>query len=182
MKITKTSIIDCYELEPRVFEDQRGYFFESFNQKRFAELTGLMVNFVQDNQSFSFKGVLRGLHYQKGESAQAKLVRVLQGKVLDVAVDIRKDSPTYGNVFKTILSAENHRQLFIPRGCAHGFVTLSDTATFFYQCDNYYDPKAEAGIIYNDPKLNIDWEITDSELIISEKDQILPQFKDLVIH
>jgi dTDP-4-dehydrorhamnose 3,5-epimerase len=182
MQVVETNIKDCYELEPRVFEDQRGYFFESFNQKRFAELTGLMVNFVQDNQSFSSKGVLRGLHYQKGESAQAKLVRVLQGKVLDVAVDIRKDSPTYGNVFKTILSAENHRQLFIPRGCAHGFVTLSDTATFFYKCDNYYDPKAEAGIIYNDANLKIDWEITDSELIISEKDQILPHFKDLVIH
>ncbi|KAA2218748.1 dTDP-4-dehydrorhamnose 3,5-epimerase [Maribacter flavus] len=182
MQIKETNIKDCYELEPRVFEDQRGYFFESFNQKRYAELTGFMVNFVQDNQSFSTKGVLRGLHYQKGESAQAKLVRVLQGKVLDVAVDIRKDSPTYGNVFKTILSSENYRHLFIPRGCAHGFVTLSDTATFFYKCDNYYDPKAEAGIIYNDPNLNIDWELSDSELIISEKDQILPQFKDLVIH
>ncbi|RRQ49492.1 dTDP-4-dehydrorhamnose 3,5-epimerase [Maribacter algicola] len=182
MQVVETNIKDCYELVPRVFEDQRGYFFESFNQKRFAELTGLMVNFVQDNQSFSSKGVLRGLHYQKGESAQAKLVRVLQGKVLDVAVDIRKDSPTYGNVFKTILSAENHRQLFVPRGCAHGFVTLSETATFFYKCDNYYDPKAEAGIIYNDPNLNIDWEINESELIISEKDQVLPRFKDLILN
>lgn len=182
MQVVETNIKDCYELEPKVFEDQRGYFFESFNQKKFAELTGLMVSFVQDNQSFSSKGVLRGLHYQKGESAQAKLVRVLQGKVLDVAVDIRKGSPTYGNVFKTILSAENHKQLFIPRGCAHGFVTLSNTATFFYKCDNFYDPKAEAGIIYNDANLNIDWEVTDSQLIISEKDKILPHFKDLVIH
>lgn len=182
MQVVETNIKDCFEIEPKVFKDQRGYFFESFNQKGFAEHTGLIVNFVQDNQSMSTKGVLRGLHYQKGESAQAKLVRVLQGKVLDVAVDIRKDSPTYGNVFKTILSEENHRQLFIPRGCAHGFVTLSDTATFFYKCDNYYDPKAEAGIIYNDSNLNIDWELTESDLIISEKDKILPRFKDLVIH
>ena len=182
MKISKTNIKDCYELEPNVFKDQRGYFFESFNQKRFEELTGLDINFVQDNQSLSSKGVLRGLHYQIGDSAQAKLVRVLQGKVMDVTVDIRKDSPTYGEVFTIILSDENNKQVFIPRGCAHGFITLSDTAIFFYKCDNYYDPKTESGIIYNDKDLNIDWILPEEELIISEKDLLLPKFKDFIIH
>lgn len=180
MQINKTNIEGCYEMKPEIFKDQRGFFFESFNEKRFEQLTGLKVAFVQDNQSFSTHGVLRGLHFQIGESAQAKLVRVLQGEVVDVVVDIRRDSPTYGNVFKTILSSENHKQLFIPRGCAHGYVTLSNSATFFYKCDNYYNPGAESGIVYNDPTLNIDWEIPDKELIISEKDRILPKFDDLL--
>ena len=182
MKISKTNIKDCYELEPNVFTDQRGYFFESFNQQIFEDLTGLAINFVQDNQSLSSKGVLRGLHYQKGDSAQAKLVRVLQGKVMDVTVDIRKDSPTYGEVFTIILSDENNKQVFIPRGCAHGFITLSDTAIFFYKCDNYYDSKAESGIIYNDLTLKIDWILPKDEFIISKKDLVLPKFKDLIIH
>lgn len=182
MQIKETNIKGCFELEPMVFEDQRGYFFESFNERRFKELTGLELNFVQDNQSVSTKGVLRGLHYQKKDSAQAKLVSVHKGEVLDVAVDIRKDSPTYGNVFKTILSSKNNKQVFIPRGCAHGFVTLSSTATFFYKCDNYYDPKAECGIIYNDANLKIDWVVPQGELIISEKDRNWPEFKDLIIH
>ncbi|UWX55427.1 dTDP-4-dehydrorhamnose 3,5-epimerase [Maribacter litopenaei] len=180
MQINKTNIEGCYEMKPEIFKDQRGFFFESFNKKRFEQLTGLKVAFVQDNQAFSTHGVLRGLHFQKGESAQAKLVRVIQGEVLDVVVDIRRDSPTYGNFFKTILSSENHKQLFIPGGCAHGYVTLSNSATFFYKCDNHYNPGAESGIAYNDPTLNIDWEIPDKELILSEKDRILPKFDDLL--
>lgn len=182
MQIKETNIKDCFEIQPTVFKDPRGYFFESFNEQRFKELTGLQVSFVQDNQSFSKRGVLRGLHYQKGNSAQAKLVRVLQGEVLDVTVDIRKESPTYGMIFKTVLSAENHKQLFIPRGCAHGFLTLSDTATFFYKCDNYYDQEAEGGIVYNDATLNIDWNFNESDLIISDKDRVLPKYKDLITY
>ena len=182
MQITHTPIDGCYELVPRVFEDGRGYFFESFNLRNFQEATDLDIHFVQDNQSFSTKGVLRGLHYQKGASAQAKLVRVLEGEVLDVAVDIRKDSPSYGQVFTTVLSAKNNKQLFIPRGCAHGFVTLSKTATFFYKCDNYYDPKAETGIIYNDERFGIDWILPKASLIISEKDLVLPTYSDYVNH
>jgi dTDP-4-dehydrorhamnose 3,5-epimerase len=180
MQISKTSIDGCFELVPKVLRDERGHFFESYNYRNFKQTTGLEVAFVQDNQSFSTKGVLRGLHYQEGDKAQAKLVRVLDGEVLDVAVDIREESPTYGKVFATIISAENNKQLFIPRGCAHGFVTLSDTATFLYKCDNYYDPKAEMGIIYNDKRLDIDWILPEASLIISEKDLLLPSFNDLV--
>jgi dTDP-4-dehydrorhamnose 3,5-epimerase len=180
MQIKQTVIEGCYELVPRVFHDDRGHFFESFNLRGFQQATGLDINFVQDNQSFSTKGVLRGLHYQKGASAQAKLVRVLDGEVLDVAVDIRKESPSYGQVFTTVLSADNNKQLFIPRGCAHGFVTLSKTATFFYKCDNYYDPKAETGIIYNDERFQIDWILPEASLLISEKDLVLPTFNDFV--
>ncbi len=174
----ETKLKGCFILEPKVFKDERGYFFESYNQKRFNQLVGQEVDFVQDNQSFSTKGVTRALHYQLGEHAQAKLVRVLQGKVLDVAVDIRKDSPTFGEHVAVELSEENKRQLFIPRGCAHGFIVLSDTASFFYKCDNFYNKEAEGGIIYNDQELDIDWRLKDEDIIVSEKDAVLPNFRN----
>ncbi|MRX66292.1 dTDP-4-dehydrorhamnose 3,5-epimerase [Maribacter luteus] len=178
MQINKTNIIDCYTITPRVFKDERGYFFESYNHDKFVKATGKDVNFVQDNQSLSTRGVLRGLHFQKGENAQAKLVRVPQGKVLDVVVDLRRDSSTFGNVFSMELSDENNVQIFVPRGCAHGFVTLSDTAIFSYKCDNYYNKESEGGLLYNDPFFNIDWQIPESKLIISEKDSVLPTYKE----
>lgn len=181
MKIQKTAIKDCFILEPAVFEDERGYFFESFNQEKFELATGLKPYFVQDNQSLSTKGVLRGLHFQKGGDAQAKLVRVVTGEVLDVAVDIRKDSETFGKVVTTKLSAENKKQLFIPRGCAHGFVTLSEKAIFFYKCDNFYNKASEGGVLYNDPEFAIDWILDPSELIISDKDRALPTFTSLIL-
>lgn len=179
MEIQNTRIDGCYTIKPRVFEDERGYFFETFNQKNFETAIGQKVNFVQDNQSFSKKGVLRGLHFQEGNFAQAKLVRVLQGKVLDVAVDLRQHSPTYGNVVSVTLSADNHLQLFVPRGCAHGFITLSELSVFSYKCDNYYHQASEAGLLYNDPFFNIDWQYPEEEMIISGKDKILPTFKEL---
>ncbi|GMN06199.1 dTDP-4-dehydrorhamnose 3,5-epimerase [Croceitalea sp. MTPC5] len=181
MKLKHTEIDGCFVLEPTVFEDERGYFFESYNQEKFEDLTGSRTTFVQDNQSFSSKGVLRGLHFQYGEHAQAKLVRVVTGEVLDVAVDIRPDSPTFGKVVRTRLSAENHKQMFIPRGCAHGFVTLSETATFFYKCDNFYNKASEGGVLYNDSEFDIDWILEDSQLIISKKDKLLPTFDKLVV-
>jgi len=150
------------------------------NQLKFEELTGLRPLFVQDNQSYSSKGVLRGLHYQKGSCAQAKLVSVIEGEVLDVVVDLRKDSKTFGKKISTVLSAENKKQLFVPRGCAHGFVVLSNTAHFFYKCDNFYNKAAEAGIIYNDTYLDIDWKLPESELMVSEKDSLLPSFEEAV--
>uniref|UniRef100_UPI001491C6E8 dTDP-4-dehydrorhamnose 3,5-epimerase n=1 Tax=Flavobacteriaceae TaxID=49546 RepID=UPI001491C6E8 len=150
MKVTETKLKSCFILEPKVFEDERGYFYESFNHKAFCEAIGQEVNFVQDNQSFSKKGVLRGLHFQKGEHAQAKLVRVLEGCVLDVAVDLRIDSETYGQHVSIELSHDNKKQLFIPRGFAHGFVVLSESAHFFYKCDNYYNKESEGGINYKD--------------------------------
>lgn len=165
-------------LEPTIFLDARGYFMESFNENTFEKGTGNRVHFVQDNQSFSSKGVLRGLHYQTGEHAQAKLVRVLQGEVLDVAVDIRPESETFGQHVAVLLSAENQKQLFVPRGFAHGFVVLSETATFFYKCDNFYNKESEGGIIFNDATINIDWQLPESELLISEKDSVLPQLKE----
>lgn len=174
MNFIETNLKDCFVLEPRVFEDERGYFMESFNQKTFNEGIGHTVTFVQDNQSFSTRGVLRGLHYQCGEHAQAKLVRVLTGEVIDIAVDIRPNSETYGQSFSILLTAENRKQLYIPRGFAHGFIVLSDTATFFYKCDNLYNKESEGGIIYNDPTLNIDWGMPETEFIISEKDKVLP--------
>ncbi|MBS7786170.1 dTDP-4-dehydrorhamnose 3,5-epimerase [Flavobacterium sp. CYK-55] len=176
MKVTPTALNGCYIIEPKVFPDPRGYFFESFNERTFFETTGLQVHFVQDNQSFSSKGVLRGLHYQTGAHMQAKLVRVISGEVLDVAVDIRTDSPTYGQHVSVVLTAENHKQLFIPRGFAHGFLVLSQTATFFYKCDNFYNKESEGGIAYNDPSLFIDWILPESELILSEKDLLQPCF------
>ncbi|RNC89648.1 MAG: dTDP-4-dehydrorhamnose 3,5-epimerase [Allomuricauda sp.] len=178
MKISKTNIDGCFELTPRVFEDERGYFFESFNQSVFELETGAKPFFVQDNQSYSRRGVLRGLHFQKGAFAQAKLVRVLEGEVLDVAVDLRSNSATYGNIVRSVLSAENKKQLYVPRGCAHGFVTLSKTALFFYKCDNFYNHESEGGILYNDPALDIDWIIDANELLISEKDKVLPTMEE----
>jgi dTDP-4-dehydrorhamnose 3,5-epimerase len=159
-----------------VFEDSRGYFFESFHQQNFEEAIGFPIHFVQDNQSKSDYGVLRGLHFQKNEFAQAKLVRVLSGAVLDVVVDIRKNSITFGQYFAVELSAENHRQLFVPRGFAHGFVVLSKSAEFFYKCDNYYAPKHESGIVFNDSDLQIDWQIAQEKLTVSDKDSKLPSW------
>lgn len=182
MEVHKTEIEGCFIIEPKIFEDKRGYFFESYNQEKFERLTGAKPFFVQDNESMSTKGVLRGLHFQKGEHAQAKLVRVLDGEVLDVAVDIRPNSKSFGKVVTTLLSSNNKKQMFIPRGCAHGFVTLSDMAKFSYKCDNFYNAASEGGIIYNDPTFNIDWILAEEDLIISEKDKILPVFKQAVPH
>jgi dTDP-4-dehydrorhamnose 3,5-epimerase len=179
MEIQETGLKDCLILKPRVFEDARGYFFESFNQNAFEEKTGFSGKFVQDNQSYSSYGVIRGLHAQDGEWAQAKLVRVLQGEVLDVAVDARPDSPTYGKHFSLRLSAENNLQLYIPRGFLHGFSVLSETATFFYKCDNFYNKASELGVAYNDPQLNIDWQIPVERAAISDKDLILNSFASL---
>jgi dTDP-4-dehydrorhamnose 3,5-epimerase len=178
MTFTPTPPDGCFIIQPNVINDGRGYFMESFNQEKFENGIGTNINFVQDNQSYSTKGVLRGLHYQTGASAQAKLVRVLQGEVLDVAVDIRPESVTYGAHVAVVLSAENNKQLFIPRGFAHGFLVLSDTATFFYKCDNLYNKESEGGMIYNDPAIGIKWGMAQEELIISEKDMALPNLED----
>ncbi|RCT53643.1 dTDP-4-dehydrorhamnose 3,5-epimerase [Winogradskyella sp. KYW1333] len=174
MNATETKLKGCYILEPKVFNDDRGYFLESFNSKKFNELLGVDIKFVQDNESFSSKGVLRGLHYQLGQHAQAKLVRVVKGEVLDVAVDIRKKSKTFGQYISVVLSENNKKQLFVPRGFAHGFIVLSETAIFSYKCDNHYNKQSEGGIIYNDPKLNIDWKLPNNEFILSDKDLLLP--------
>lgn len=179
MNVTETKLKGCFIIEPRVFNDDRGYFFESYNKAAFDKDLSMNVNFVQDNESFSTKGVLRGLHFQKGEFAQAKLVRVTQGEVLDVAVDLRPDSETFLQVETVLLSSENKKQLFVPRGFAHGFIVLSDTVVFNYKCDNVYNKESEGGIIYNDPSLNIDWMLDPSEFIVSDKDTILPTIKEL---
>lgn len=179
MTINTTNLEGCFVIKPNVFDDKRGYFFESFNSDLFNSLVGSKVNFVQDNESYSTRGVLRGLHFQKGEYAQAKLVRVIKGSVLDVAVDLRENSKTYGSYISIILSDENKKQLYVPRGFAHGFVVLSDEATFAYKCDNYYNKESEGGIRYNDPKLNIDWILPLNDLVISEKDLNLPHLNDL---
>ena len=177
----KTTILEgCFIIEPKVFNDDRGCFFESFHQKKFQELTGVKTQFVQDNQSLSQRGVLRGLHFQTGEYAQSKLVRVIQGSVLDVAVDLRKDSSTFGKHFSILLSEQNKLQLFIPRGFAHGFVVLENDTIFSYKCDNYYNKLAERGIMYNDPDLDIDWMLEEDEIILSEKDKRLSYFKDFL--
>jgi len=178
MKVIETKLKGCFIIEPTIFGDERGYFFESFNKEKFKELTGVEIEFVQDNESFSTKGVLRGLHFQKGDDAQAKLVRVSQGNVLDIAVDIRKESPTFGQYVAIELSGENKKQFFIPRGFAHGFIVLSNTVTFLYKCDNLYKKESEGGIIYNDKALNIDWKLPESEFVISPKDTILPTLAD----
>ncbi|MBP5538340.1 MAG: dTDP-4-dehydrorhamnose 3,5-epimerase [Bacteroidales bacterium] len=178
MEVIKTELEGVLILEPRIFTDGRGYFFECYNQREFLAKTGLDVTFVQDNESFSSYGVLRGLHFQKGEFAQAKLVRVIEGKVLDVAVDIRKGSPTFGKWTSVELSGENHRQFFIPRGFAHGFSVLSPTARFQYKCDNFYAPGQEGAIAWNDPDLAIDWKLPASEVLLSEKDSRHPLLKD----
>ncbi|MFL9845205.1 dTDP-4-dehydrorhamnose 3,5-epimerase [Flavobacterium rhizosphaerae] len=178
MTCTPTKLEGCFIIEPKVIPDERGYFMESFNEKAFADATGLQVHFVQDNQSFSSKGVLRGLHYQTGEYAQAKLVRVITGSVLDVVVDIRPESSTYGQYIAVTLTAENKKQLFIPRGFAHGFLVLEDETTFFYKCDNFYNKASEGGIHFNDPEIGIDWNTGGIDLIISEKDTVLPGIKN----
>lgn len=179
MKIISTSIPEVIIIEPDVFGDERGFFFESFNQKKFDEAVGRPVKFVQDNHSKSVKGVLRGLHYQLPPFAQGKLVRVIQGEVFDVAVDIRKDSPTFGQWVGEILSAENKKQLWIPEGFAHGFLTLSNTAEFLYKTTNYYNKESERAIIWNDDTLSIDWpSLENLEPKLSEKDQASPSFND----
>jgi dTDP-4-dehydrorhamnose 3,5-epimerase len=178
MNFIATKLEGCFIIEPNVISDERGYFMESFNENTFQKAVGSAIHFVQDNQSFSSKGVLRGLHYQTGNHAQAKLVRALSGEVLDIAVDIRPGSKTYGESVAIVLSAENQKQFFVPRGFAHGFLVLSETATFFYKCDNFYNKESEGGIIYNDPMLAIDWGFPESEWIISDKDKVQPTFEN----
>lgn len=177
MRVIETAIEGAIIIEPKVFSDDRGYFFESFSQKEFEEKVCKTV-FVQDNESKSTYGVLRGLHFQKMPYAQSKLVRVVKGKVLDVAVDIRKGSPTFGKHVAVELSEDNKLQFFVPRGFAHGFVVLSDEAIFQYKCDNYYTPQSEGGIMWNDPALNIDWQIPLEDIILSDKDMENPQLSD----
>lgn len=179
MNIISTAIPEVLIIEPKVFEDQRGYFFESFNEAQFTKAVP-HVHFIQDNESKSQKGVIRGLHYQLPPFAQSKLVRVIVGCVLDVVVDLRKGSSTFGQHVSVELSGENKRQLFVPRGCAHGYAVLSDYAIFAYKVDNVYSKESERGIIYNDPALGIDWQIDQSVVRLSEKDIILPLFKDAV--
>ncbi|MBN9299508.1 MAG: dTDP-4-dehydrorhamnose 3,5-epimerase [Filimonas sp.] len=178
MKVEQTKLEGCYIVHDTIFNDNRGYFFESFNKRKFEELTGFNTEFVQDNQSFSSRGTLRGLHFQQGEHAQSKLVRVLSGAVLDVAVDLRPTSKTFGQHVAVELTGDNHVQLFIPRGFAHGFVVLSDTATFFYKCDNFYNKASEGGIIYNDQDINIDWKLPHDQLVLSDKDMELGALRD----
>ena len=178
MNIIKTEIEGLIIIEPRIFKDARGYFFESFSQREFEKKI-CQTTFVQDNESYSCYGVVRGLHFQQAPFSQAKLVRVVKGAVLDVAVDIREGSPTYGQHAAIELTEENHRQLFIPRGFAHGFAVLSDEVIFQYKCDNYYAPQSERGIAWNDPALNIDWRIPADKIILSEKDTKYPLLKDL---
>ena len=179
MNLIKTTLDGLVVLKPTIFKDNRGYFMESYNQKNINKLVG-NVNFVQDNESESSRGILRGLHFQKPPYAQAKLVRCLKGSVLDVVLDLRKDSKTYG-IFETILlTEENKKQLFIPKGFAHGFVVLSETAIFSYKVDNYYNPDSESGVLWNDLALNIDWKINKKEIIVSEKDKSLPTFNNII--
>jgi dTDP-4-dehydrorhamnose 3,5-epimerase len=177
MEIIKTPIQDLIIIKSRVFEDARGYFFETYNEKTFVE-NGITAKFVQDNRSKSSYGVIRGLHYQLNPHSQSKLVSVIVGKVFDVAVDLRKNSPTFGKWYGVELSDENRLQFFIPQGFAHGFSVLSDTAIFSYKCDNFYAPQSESGIIYNDPTLNIDWRIPAEKAVVSEKDLKHPLLKD----
>ena len=178
MRVKETPLKDCYIIEPTLFEDNRGYFYEKFNEKKFEELTGMNGHFVQDNISKSSYGVLRGLHLQKGKKAQAKLVSCLEVKVWGIAVDLREDSPTFGKWFGVELTDENKLQFYIPRGFAHGFVVLSEIAVFSYKCDNFYCKEAEGGVIWNDENLQIDWKIPISEVILSEKDKVQPTFQD----
>ena len=179
MRIEQTPLKDCFIIHEKVHGDARGYFIETYNQRDFKAASGLDIEFVQDNQSRSTKGVLRGLHMQRGAAAQAKLVRVLEGSVLDIAVDLRKGSPSFGQHYAIELTADNHKQFFVPAGFAHGFVVLSETATFFYKVDKFYEPGNEVGIMYNDKDLNIDWRMADNELILSEKDKTVKQLKTM---
>jgi dTDP-4-dehydrorhamnose 3,5-epimerase len=178
MTIEKTFIQDLVIITPRVFEDSRGFFFEAYNQAQFNE-NGIEYPFIQDNQSFSRRGVIRGLHLQINPFAQAKLMRVLQGEILDIAVDLRKNSPTYGQHFSVVLSADNKRQLMVPHGFAHGFSVLSETASVMYKVDQLYHKGSERGIRYDDPTLAIDWQLDPKEIIVSEKDLILPSFNEI---
>jgi dTDP-4-dehydrorhamnose 3,5-epimerase len=178
MKIKETPLKDCYVIEPTLLEDERGYFYEKFNEKTFEQQTGMNGHFVQDNISKSSYGVVRGIHLQKGEQAQAKLVSCLEGTVLDVAVDLRKDSPTFGQWFSIELTATNKLQLYVPRGFGHGFSVLSETAVFSYKCDNFYDKLSEGSVIWNDEDLNIDWQVPSEDVILSEKDKSVPRFKE----
>ena len=178
MTIEQTPLKDCFIIHDKVHGDARGYFIETYNSRDFNAASGLDIEFVQDNQSRSSKGVLRGLHMQKGAAAQAKLVRVLEGAVLDVAVDLRKGSPSFGQHVAIELTADNRKQFFVPAGFAHGFVVLSEYATFFYKVDKFYEPCNEVGIMYNDKDLNIDWQLPSSELIFSEKDKTLGSFAE----
>ena len=179
MNLTETKLKGCFIIESKIFEDERGYFFESFNKSNFESLTEISIDFVQDNQSQSSKGVLRGLHFQTGEYEQAKLIRVLKGSVIDVCVDLRKNSKTFGQYLSIVLDDIKHKQLFIPRGFAHGFLTLEDNTIINYKCDNYYNRQAEGGIVYNDNSIDIDWKINGFKPILSKKDQVLPKFDDL---
>ena len=178
MEIIRTGIEGAFIVEPRVFGDARGYFFESFNAREFAAATGLEVVFVQDNESRSRYGVLRGLHFQRPPYAQSKLVRVVQGRVFDVCVDIRRGSPTYGKFAATELSGENHRQFFVPKGCAHGFCVLSEEAVFQYKCDEFYHPEAEGAIAWNDPEIGIPWPVPAEDMILSDKDLHHPLLRE----
>jgi dTDP-4-dehydrorhamnose 3,5-epimerase len=178
MRVEQTPLKDCFIIHEKVHGDARGYFIETYNSRDFKAATGLDIEFVQDNQSRSTKGVLRGLHMQRGAAAQAKLVRVLEGAVLDVAVDLRKGSPSFGQHFAIELTADSNKQFYVPAGFAHGFVVLSEYATFFYKVDKFYEPGNEVGIMYNDKDLNIDWQLPTSELIFSEKDKTLGSFAE----
>ncbi|MFD1615861.1 dTDP-4-dehydrorhamnose 3,5-epimerase [Gelatiniphilus marinus] len=174
MTVEETYLKGCFTITPKVIKDERGYFFESFNKAQFEAQTGIFANFVQDNQSQSSKGVLRGLHFQTGKYSQAKLVRVITGSVLDVCVDLRQESLTFGKHFSIVLDAKVNKQLYIPKGFAHGFLVLEDHTIFSYKCDNYYNKASEKGIIYNDKTLNIDWNFPTENLILSKKDKALP--------
>lgn len=177
MRIEKTFINDLVIVEPNIIEDERGYFFEAYNKTKFSDL-GINIKFVQDNQSYSKRGTLRGLHYQNPPFAQTKLIRVLEGEIIDVVVDLRKNSSTYGKSFSLLLSAENKRQLLVPQGFAHGFSVVSENASVLYKCDQFYNKASEGGIKFNDPSLNIDWGISSIHAIVSEKDKTLPNIED----
>lgn len=178
MIVEETKLKGCFVLTPKIFKDSRGVFFESYKMKDFEASTGVNTIFVQENQSTSIKGTLRGLHFQKGKFSQSKLLRVVLGEVLDVCVDLRQGSATFGEHFSIILDSKLNQQIFIPKGFAHGFLTLSDTAILSYKCDEYYNSESEGGIIYNDSKLAIDWSYPEEDLVLSEKDKALPTFKD----
>lgn len=178
MTVTETPIKGLLVVEPRIFNDDRGYFFESYNANTFKEATGVDINFVQDNQARSTKNVLRGLHYQNAPHAQTKLIRVLEGAIWDVVVDLRKDSDTYGRWYGVELSAENKKQFLIPKGFAHGYSVLTDTAEVFYKCDDFYSKEDEGGLYYNDAQLQIDWKIDLNDAIVSEKDKVQPTLKE----
>jgi len=180
LEIQHTPLKDCFVLTPTIFNDARGSFYETFNNTLFEKISGQQVHFLQDNQSSSTFGVLRGLHYQIGEMAQAKLVRVVQGKVLDIVVDLREGSKTFGEHFSIVLDDKKQKQLFVPRGFAHGFITLSPMSIFAYKCDNFYNKVSERGIIYNDATLELDWHLSEEDFIISEKDKLLPTFLEAI--